>query len=362
MRAIKKEDLDYFYHLQIPRSVWSLFVEKKISQSTFKVYVELFDRLKLSSYNGWIDKEGDVYLKYSYPELMTILGIKSKGTISTALNELRDLNLIIQKKGYSTSSKFYLTNVLQSTEKLDKYEKTQKSKKIVECTEVQKIELQKSEKLDSQKSKNLDSNNNNYNHNNLIITTTNQDNINYKDQDTNQPEKVSSSSFEKNIKEIKKYLLENVKDIPTCKNIMFLVENIGLSLERIKEVVNYATKSQKGIGFIYKALEENWTLKDITYSTEKNISTTPTARGHKFNSEAIDSTIEAKEAKEEYTAKIDRLQGIYQVLSDSEKKKIDDDAYQLAVEQYGVTVAKIMARTKTKFEILEKYYLLEKGA
>ena len=194
------------------------------------------------------------------------------------------------------------------------------------------------------------------------LDTTKQDNINYKDQDTNQLEKTSSSSFEKNINEIKGYLLENVKDIPTCKNIMFLVENIGLSLERIKEVVNYATKSQKGIGFIYKALEENWTLKDITYSTEKNISTTPTARGHKFNSEAIDSTIEAKEAKEEYTAKIDRLQGIYQVLSDAEKKKIDDEAYQLAVEQYGPIVAKIMARTKTKFEILEKYYLLEKGA
>ena len=51
---------------------------------------------------------------------------------------------------------------------------------------------------------------------------------------------------------------------------MFLVENIGLSLERIREIVNYATKSQKGIGFIYKALEENWTLKDITYSVEKN--------------------------------------------------------------------------------------------
>lgn len=196
----------------------------------------------------------------------------------------------------------------------------------------------------------------------LDITTTNQDNINYKDQDTNQPEKASSSSLENNIKEIKKYLFENVKDIPTCKNIMFLVENIGLSLERIKEVVNYATKSQKGIGFIYKALEENWTLKDITYSTEKNDSTTSTARGHKFNSEAIDSTIEAKEAKEEYTAKIDRLQGIYQDLSDIEKKKIDDEAYQLAVEEYGPTVAKIMARTKTKFEILEKYYLLEKGA
>lgn len=259
---------------------------------------------------------------------------------------------------------------------LNKYEKYINNLKFCEYKAL-KIEIIQSEEKVHEEGKNYTGVGKNFpkgrkktSHNNLInnleykldITTTNQDNINYKDQDTNQPEKASSSSFEKNIKEIKSYLLENIKDIPTCKNIMFLVENIGLSLERIKEVVNYATKYQKGIGFIYKALEENWTLKDITYSTEKNDSTTPTARGHKFNSEAIDSTIEAKEAKEEYTAKIDRLQGIYQVLSDTEKKKVDDEAYQLAVEQYGVTVAKIMARTKTKFEILEKYYLLKKGA
>ena len=352
MRAIRKEDLENINYYQVPKWLMDLFIGGKISQGGFKTYVLMYDRLRLSSKKGWIDKTGEVYIRYSYDEMQLDLDC-SRQTVSNNLKDLEKLELIDKKRGFNSSSIFYLNIYSNSLENFTSKE---------DCTSLENLDDRESIKLDCSSLENLDASKNNVSKNNSIITTTNQDNINYKDQDTKQLEKTSSSSFEKNIKGIKKYLLENVKDIPTCKSIMFLVENIGLSLERIKEVVNYATKSQKGIGFIYKALEENWILKDITYSTEKNISTTPTARGHKFNSEAIDSTIEAKEAKEEYTAKIDRLQGIYQDLSDTERKKIDDEAYQLAVEQYGPTVAKIMARTKTKFEILEKYYLLEKGA
>lgn len=330
MRAIKKEDLENINFYQTPKWLFDLLLEGKITPGAYCLYMLMYDRTRLSSKNNWIDEEGEVFIIYSWDSMREDRKVKSNNQIKRDLDKLYELGLLQVKRKYRDSNLYYL-NIY-------------------------------SEKEESEITQFVETNNNNFINNNLIITTTNQDNINYKDQDTKQPEKASSSSFEKNIKEIKKYLLENVKDIPTCKNIMFLVENIGLSLERIKEVVNYATKSQKGIGFIYKALEENWALRDITYSIEKNISTTPTARGHKFNSEAIDRTKEAKKAKEEYTAKIDRLQEIYQVLSDSEKKKIDDDAYQLAIEQYGPTVAKIMARTKTKFEILEKYYLLEKGA
>lgn len=359
MRAIKKEDLENINFYQTPKWLFDLLLEGKITPGAYCLYMLMYDRTRLSSKNNWIDEEGEVFIIYSWDSMREDRKVKSNTQIKRDLDKLYELGLLQVKRKYRDSNLYYL-NIYSGKEES---EITQ----IVESNSEEKVELHKVcesdyTKCDSEITQFVEANNNNFINNNLIITTTNQDNINYKDQDTNQPEKTSSSSFEKNINEIKGYLLENVKDIPTCKNIMFLVENIGLSLERIKEVVNYATKSQKGIGFIYKALEENWTLKDITYSTEKNISTTPTARGHKFNSEAIDSTIEAKEAKEEYTSKIDRLQGIYQVLSDTEKKKIDDEAYQLAVEQYGPTVAKIMARTKTKFEILEKYYLLEKGA
>ena len=359
MRAIKKEDLENINFYQTPKWLFDLLLDGKITPGAYCLYMLMYDRTRLSSKNNWIDEEGEVFILYSSDSMTEDRKVISNNQIKRDLDKLYELGLLQVKRKYRDSNLYYL-NIYSEKEGS---EITQ----IVESNLEEKVELHNLCESDSTKcvseiTQFVETNNNNFINNNLIITTTNQDNINYKDQDTNQTEKAGSSSFEKNIKEIKKYLLENIKDIPTCKIIMFLVENIGLSLERIKEVVNYATKSQKGIGFIYKALEENWILKDITYSTEKNGSTTSTARGHKFNSEAIDSTIEAKEAKEEYTAKIDRLQGIYQVLNDTEKKKIDDEAYQLAVEQYGPTVAKIMARTKTKFEILEKYYLLEKGA
>ncbi|MCQ9628414.1 replication initiator protein A [Cetobacterium somerae] len=359
MRAIKKEDLENINFYKTPKWLFNLLLEGKITPGAYCLYMLMYDRTRLSSKNNWIDEEGEVFIIYSWDSMREDRKVKSNTQIKRDLDKLYELGLLQVKRRYRDSNLYYL-NIYSGKEESEIIQN-------VESNSEEKVELHKMCESDytkcvSEITQFVEANKNNFNKNNLIITTTNKDNINYKDQDTNQPEKVSSSSFEKNIKEIKSYLLENIKDIPTCKNIMFLVENIGLSLERIKEVVNYATKSQKGIGFIYKALEENWTLKDITYSTEKNMSTTPTARGHKFNSEAIDSTKKAKKAKEEYTAKIDRLQGIYQVLSDTEKKKIDNEAYQVAVEQYGVTVAKIMARTKTKFEILEKYYLLQKGA
>lgn len=352
MKVIRREDLENINYYQVPKWLMDLFVGGKISQGGFKAYVLMYDRLRLSSKKGWIDKTGEVYIRYSYDEMQSDLDC-SRQTVSNNLKDLENLGLINKKRGFNSSSIFYLNIYSNSLENFTSKE---------DCTSLENLDDCESIKLDYSSLENLDASKNNFSKNNLIRTTTIQDNITYKEQDINQSKKNSSSSFEKNIKEIKNYLLENVKDIPTCKNIMFLVENIGLSLERIKEVVNYATKSQKGIGFIYKALEENWTFKDITNSTEKKTSTTSTARGHKFNSEAIDSTIEAKEAKEEYTAKIDRLQEIYQALSDAEKKKIDDEAYRLAVEQYGPAIAKVMVRAKTKFEILEKHHLLEKGA
>lgn len=43
--------------------------------------------------------------------VLNILETKSKGTISISPEELKNLNLIIQEKGFNTSSKFYLTNI-----------------------------------------------------------------------------------------------------------------------------------------------------------------------------------------------------------------------------------------------------------
>ncbi|WP_330111941.1 hypothetical protein VSU16_04615 [Cetobacterium somerae] len=91
--------------------------------------------------------------------------------------------------------------------------------------------------------------------------TTTKDTKNYKESEIEIETKDSSSSFlSENLKELKKYLTEHIQDIPTCKNIMFLVENRGLTLERIQTVVEYSKKNTKGNGYIYSALENNWDI------------------------------------------------------------------------------------------------------
>lgn len=163
MGYIKSNNLEKFQHIQIPKNIWNMFLNKKISTPAFKIYVEFFERIKLSSYNNWIDEAGNVYIKYSYEELMKILDTKSKGTIAEALKELKELGLIIQEKGFNTTSKYYLSNILEENfiENNFKEEKEE---------EVLKQDLQKSSFVDYQKSSFTDTNNNNFNNNNLNIT------------------------------------------------------------------------------------------------------------------------------------------------------------------------------------------------
>lgn len=153
MNYIKQADLKDFNFLQIPRTVWNMYLKKEINELAFKIYVEFFDRLKLSAYNKWVDSNGNVFIKYSYEELMDILELKSKGSIAKGIKCLKEKNMILQEKGFNTSSKFYLSNILKSTEVHEREHS--------------------STRMETQKYTNVDANNNNYNHNNSINNNKN---------------------------------------------------------------------------------------------------------------------------------------------------------------------------------------------
>lgn len=233
MNFIKKADLDNFTHLQIPRIIWDLFLKKKIDQSTFKIYIELFDRVKISAFNNWIDDDGNVFIKYSYNELKDILGAKSDGTIANSLKQLKELNLVIQVKGFNTSSIFYLTNILQKDvrtkiqEKLKEPNKNYSSSKNCSTAKNCSTVLQKTE---DQSSKKLEANHNNYNHNNYNKIMNHEEHeffenifktLDIKFTATNQ--KSIAKLLKKQTKEeIKIYLMEtfeNLKKNPDIKNI-----------------------------------------------------------------------------------------------------------------------------------------------
>lgn len=216
MEYIKKDNLINFDFVQIPRVVWNLFLKKEISSSAFKIYIEFFDRLKLSSYNNWIDKQGNVYIKYSYEELMKILETKSKGTVSKSLEELKNLNLIIQEKGFNTSSKFYLTNILEKNFSISSPKRG--------LTEVLK-EGDSSPETGGQKSSFVDANNNNYNHNNINNITHTED----------APIFIQEILKKYNELNLPKYEFIPIKDIMNSYNI--------LGLKKMLESLNIMSKS-----------------------------------------------------------------------------------------------------------------------
>lgn len=144
-------------------------------------------------------------------------------------------------------------------------------------TRIEKISNQELKKFESKSLKNLktsfqkNSNNKEYNINNLdkelnIKTTTKLDNLNKIDQDSKDSSTSSSSSLVENssskekdtIYQIKSALQSHGISIDTCKNIMELVRNGRVDLDRIKSVLITAQQKAWGEGAIYKALRDNW--------------------------------------------------------------------------------------------------------
>lgn len=348
MRAIKKEDIENNTYYQTPKWLFDLLLEGKITPGAYCLYVLMYDRTRISLENNWVDKDGEIYIEYSWESMRKNRKVKSNTQIKRDLEKLYELNLLQVKRQYRDSNIYYLNIYSENTES-----------KIIQIVEDEKqVELHNLCESDytictNEITQIVDGIKNNSSKNNLNKIMNHEEHdffenlfktIGVNFTTTNQ-KSVKKLLKTLNRIQVKEYLLETYENMKTNPNI----ENIEGAFS-----IKIMTGERQSK---YKEPVVDVPKSEIEFQENKALE-----RGHKFNSEAIDSTIEAKEAKEEYTAKIDRLQGIYQVLSDTEKKKVDDEAYQLAVKQYGPTVAKIMARTKTKFEILEKYYLLKKGA
>lgn len=144
-------------------------------------------------------------------------------------------------------------------------------------TRIEKISNQELKKVESKSLKNLktsfqkNSMNKEYSINNLdkelnIKTTTKLDNLNKIDQDSkdssisssSSPVENSSSKEKDTIYQIKSTLQSHGISIDTCKNIMELVRNGRVNLDRIKSVLITAQQKAWGEGAIYKALRDNW--------------------------------------------------------------------------------------------------------
>ena len=235
-------------YFQVPKSLFRLRRNGGISLTAFDIYVLMLDRYKLSKKNKWKDEEGIYYIVYSYDDLLENLYTKNKNRVAEALKELESLNFLKKRKRYRKSTLFYLKNESNQKDTLTQNESNQKDT-LTQNESNQKDTTRSNQKvtfiIQKNTQKNIENNEeikgkialnkNNYNKNNINNSKNNN---------------VIDPALKNEI-----HLLLRGRDIKANQ-----ITKICIDIQRIKEVIDYANKNNKGNGFIIKALKENWKL------------------------------------------------------------------------------------------------------
>lgn len=257
MSRMKIKDFKKLEFYQLPK--WLLKVSG-LKPVDIVVYTLAFNNWKLSVKNNLINENEEIYFFMTHEGIREEIEI-GKDQVIDSIKRLVESKVIIQEKFQGKATRFYLEDDLNQIQfKEIKKVKSSRKKSTTEnpTTPVGKTDHTSTENPTTDQSENTDINKTNLlNKTKLIKTTTK---LNYIYPIDNPNKKNSSSSISEEINKIKEYLMDEIQDIPTCKNIMFLVENRNLGLKRIETVVEYAKKQNKNNGFIYKALEDNWDI------------------------------------------------------------------------------------------------------
>ena len=242
-------------YFQVPKSLFRNWRAGEINSTTFAVYMLMLDRYKISylreNRNKFTDESGEIFFYYSYNSLADDLNITRRNEIAKAIQELEKIGLIKSKKVYGKATMYYITSNLNDTS---------------------------TSNLNDTSTSNLNDT--------LIRINNNKNNIN-KNNINNSTE--CSSSFRNEIR-----LLIGMRKI-TVDRILKYCNNI----ERIKEVISYANKTNKGDGYIISALKENYNLKELN-SNENTAD--PCNAGKKDYSMSITEALKLSRNKEKSTS------------------------------------------------------------
>lgn len=239
MREININDLNNINYYQVPKWLMELFLNGEITAGAFKTYVLMYDRLRISGKNNWVDNDGVVYIKYSYNEMMEDLKV-SRQAVSNNIKDLEKLDLIRKIRNFNSTNKFYLKIYDECKEDLT----SQKNFTIKEdLTTKSKEELTRGSQIY------LDASNNNFSKNNYNKNNDDKkedDNINNLVDTEKQVKKDfspkgSSSPFDiKTFNEIKdiaskatgvdRFRVDNIMTISNFRDI-----DLTLLLKKIKE-------------------------------------------------------------------------------------------------------------------------------
>ena len=246
---------------QIPKVLFKMRREGSLSLTAFDIYLLMSDRFRLSKKNGWIDEEGDTYIMYSYEELCEELNLKRRNSISDAIKELENLNLIEKKRRYNRSNVYYLVDMSDSNKKVTT---------ISNENDTIKTDVNSNKKVTTISNENVTLNSNN--------NVTSNSNINvYANNNYMSNNYMSNNYMNNNNKEnVAGIIRQEIKFL--IKNRKIKIENIikySNDLERIKQVFEYADKNKKGDGWIIACLRDNYSLnQEENQEKEKDYSKT----------------------------------------------------------------------------------------
>ncbi|MCI7344355.1 MAG: replication initiator protein A [Fusobacterium necrophorum] len=245
-------------YFQVPKSLFRLRRDGGISLTAFDIYLLMSDRLKLSKKNKWIDENGNLYILYSYKELMEDLNLKRMNSISESIAELEKLNLIKKKRRYNKSNMFYLiefnSNINVSSNKNNTNENVSiiSNKNVISSSNIN---------VSSNTNENVYTNKNNKSKNNTNKNNYNNNNNN----NTILRNEIRLLIQDRNIK------VENI--LKYCNDIL-----------RIKEVFEYANTNEKHDAWIIACLRDNYILakkqeKEEVYEKDYSLTAEDVLRG-----------------------------------------------------------------------------------
>ena len=210
------KDNEPFY--QVPKSLFRLRREGRISLTAFDIYILMMDRYKISclkeNIKSFTDEEGEIYFVYTYNSLMEDLNTTKRDGIYKAIQELETLGLIKSKKAFGVATKYYMTS------------------------------NQKGTSTSNQKG--------------TLIIINNKNNINKNNINNNNKDNVAA------------IIRQEIKFLIKTRNIK--IDNVlkyCSDLNRIKEVFLYADKNNKSDAWIIACLRDNYSLNQKEEDQEK---------------------------------------------------------------------------------------------
>ena len=250
-----ENDMDSLVFFQVPKVLVLGDRYKKMKPNALKLYMVLFDRMKLSLQNGWKDEQGRYYVRMSQEGAAELFGW-SPTTFRSMKKELENFGLLIQnREGQGKTNMLYILkceydeqDVYKVNKSVDtEMEQNEKVAQTIDMTVKNKSCSSRRTEVDLLEEQKLTTNNNNFNNNNLSNDFVNKRNTVNNEKvnsiEISQDEIIHKLSAEYMSKGLNKELCKRViNDAKKQKN----VENFGAYLRTCFENTLYKVRLKNG--------------------------------------------------------------------------------------------------------------------